>query len=107
LNALLEAATKAGARFAHPAPLRLYSSIRDHFLPVIDANFPALAQRYRDVYRGQGLAPARYSKALSLRFRNIAGRHGLRVDEFPKHSGNLTASADRAPQLALWREGTG
>ena len=100
LEALLRAASDAGARFAHPAPLRLYASMRDYFLRIIDAHFPELATRYREVYQGLGLAPRHYSKALSRRFRAIAARHHLRVDEMEK--GPHSAPSGRETQLRLW-----
>ena len=71
LDLLLAAARKAGARFAHPGPLRLYASIRAHFLPLIDAHFPDLAPRYREAYRGLGNAPEAYVRGLDRRFRRL------------------------------------
>jgi DNA repair photolyase len=95
LDALLAAAREAGARFAHPSPLRLYASIRDHFLPVIEQHFPHLAAKYREAYRGLGHAPRRYAAALSRRFRLVARRHNIPV------YGREPSQAIRS-QLGLW-----
>ena len=101
LDALLAAARRAGARFAHPGPLRLYASIRDHFFPIIDQHFPALASKYRQVYRGFGNAPQAYAAALSRRFRRLAARHGIERDE-PASSGvRRTPHHARRRQLDL------
>ena len=91
----LAAAREAGARFAHPSPLRLYASIRDHFLPVIEQHFPHLAAKYREAYRGLGHAPRRYAAALSRRFRLVARRHNIPV------YGREPSQAIRS-QLGLW-----
>lgn len=80
LDALLAAAKRAGARFAHYSPLRLYTAVRPVFLPVVDRHFATLAPRYRAAYRGDGFVPDAYQKALSARFRRLAESHGLRVD---------------------------
>jgi DNA repair photolyase len=98
LDHLLVAGREAGARFAHPAPLRLYPSIRNHFLPVIDRHFPHLATKYREVYRGQGNAPKAYAAALGRRFRRIAAQYGIPVEEPRLHE----TSSSLPNQLALW-----
>lgn len=90
LDSLLGAARKAGARFAHYSPLRLYTAVRPVFLPVVDRHFPGLAPRYRAAYQKDGFVPKDYKKALSARFRRLAESHGLRVDyslrdEAPSH----------------------
>lgn len=97
LDALLSAAKAANARFAHPAPLRLYSSIRDHFLPVIDQHFPELAEKYRAAYRGFGNAPRPYAAALGRRFRRVALRYGIA-------SGPQLPSPAPRKQLGFWPE---
>src|SRR5258708_34721775 len=40
LDILFAAAKRAGARFIHAGPLRLYPAIRDRFLPVLGEHFP-------------------------------------------------------------------
>ncbi|HEX9727518.1 MAG TPA: radical SAM protein [Gemmatimonadales bacterium] len=97
LRALLTAAHAAGAKFAHPSPLRLYPGVRAPFLPALDAHFPALAPKYRKAYAQAADAPAAYRKALSSRFAAIAEAIGIPIENTP-------GPDDRRPpaQLALW-----
>lgn len=91
LRRLLEAAKAHGARFAHPSPLRLYQAVRPVLLPLVEQYFPALAARYRSVYRGDGHAPGRYAAALRARFAKIAEDLGVPIhgepDEDPRWAG--------------------
>src|SRR6266480_5409189 len=57
LDALFAAAKRAGARFIHAGPLRLYPAIRDRFLPVLGEHFPDLVPKYSRAYAGHGYAP--------------------------------------------------
>jgi DNA repair photolyase len=104
LDQLIAAGKKAGARFAHPAPLRLYPSIRDHFFPVMDRYFPQLARKYREVYRGQGNAPKHYAKALGQRFRRVASKYGIPVEE-PRTLADDLVTSETTRQLGLWSAG--
>ena len=53
---LVSAAKAAGARFAHPSPLRLYPVMRDQFVALLNQEFPELVPRYRAAYRRAGTA---------------------------------------------------
>ena len=79
LDALFRAAREAGARFIHASPLRLYPGIRDRFLPVLDAHFPHLTERYRQAYAGRGAAPRAYARALSARITRLQVKYGFAV----------------------------
>jgi DNA repair photolyase len=79
LEALFQAARAADARFIHASPLRLYPSIRDPFLPVLEEHFPDLADRYRRAYAGRGAAPRDYARALSRRIRKLQVKYGFPV----------------------------
>ena len=78
LDALFQAARRAGARFLSASPLRLYPGIRDRFLPVLDEHFPDLAGRYRKAYAGRGAAPREYARGLTQRIRRLQVKY-----EFP------------------------
>src|SRR5439155_885005 len=82
LEALFQAAREAGARFIHAGPLRLYPAVRDRFLPVLDAHFPHLSERYRRAYERASEAPRPYAAALGQRVRRLQRRFG-----FPEHEG--------------------
>jgi DNA repair photolyase len=81
LESLFAAAREAGARFLHSSPLRLYGGVRDRFLPILEREFPHLAERYRQAYARQSNAPAAYSKALRERIHRLQRRYGLRVSD--------------------------
>jgi DNA repair photolyase len=100
LEALFRAAREAGARFVHAGPLRLYPAVRDRFLPVVDAHFPELAERYRRAYARSSGAPRSYATALQRRIQRLQHQFG-----FPVNAGmrDRYAAERSAPQghLAL------
>ncbi len=92
LEALFQAGRESGAKFVHAGPLRLYPGIRDRFLPVLDAHFPHLAQRYRRAYARQSSAPRKYADALTLRIKQLQAKFG-----FPVNEGMADRYKDRRP----------
>ena len=81
LEALFRAAQEAGARFVHAGPLRLYPAVRDRFLPVLEAHFPDLPERYRRAYARHSGVPRTYARALGARIRRLQTRFGFPVNE--------------------------
>ena len=81
LEALFEAARCAGAKFVHAGPLRLYSAVRERFLPVVDEQFPHLKERYRRAYRRHSNAPPEYARALAARIKRLQSRFGFPVND--------------------------
>jgi DNA repair photolyase len=81
LEALFRAAREAGARFVHAGPLRLYPAVRDRFLPVVDAHFPELSERYRRAYARSSAAPRSYAAALERRIQRLQRQFGFPVNE--------------------------
>ena len=81
LEALFRAAREAGARFIHAGPLRLYPAVRDRFLPVVDAHFPELGERYRRAYARSSAAPRSYAIALQRRIQRLQRQYGFPVNE--------------------------
>jgi DNA repair photolyase len=94
LEALFQAAREAGAQFLHAGPLRLYSGVRDRFLPLLDERFPQLAARYRRAYATRSSAPRPYARALSRRIRRLQARFG-----FPVNDGMVDRYKSRVPVL--------
>jgi DNA repair photolyase len=92
LEALFRAAREAGAEFVHAGPLRLYPAVRDRFLPVLAAHFPALAGRYRQAYARASNAPREYARALAARVKRLQARFG-----FPVHEGMADRYRPRRP----------
>ncbi len=62
-------------------PLRLYSAVRERFLPVVDEQFPHLTARYRRAYRRNSGAPRDYARALAARIRRLQSRFGFPVND--------------------------
>lgn len=77
LRRLFAAARDAGARFVCAGPLRLYPAVRDRFLPVLGARYPALADRYRAAYGRATSAPPAYARALQRRIRRLQAEFGF------------------------------
>ncbi len=80
LEALFREAREAGARFIHAGALRLYGGVRDRFLPILEAEFPHLAERYRVAYARHSSAPAAYAKALRRRVQQLQAQFGFPVN---------------------------
>ena len=81
LEALFQAAREAGARFVHAGPLRLYSAVRERFLPMLEEQFPHLVARYRRAYEGRSGVPRDYARALAARIKRLQARFGFPVNE--------------------------
>jgi DNA repair photolyase len=79
LEALFRAAREAGAGFIHAGPLRLYGAVRERFLPVLEAQFPELTDRYRRAYAGRAAAPPDYAAALQRRVQRLQAKFGFPV----------------------------
>jgi DNA repair photolyase len=77
IEALMAAAKDAGANFVHPSVLRIYPSVRDEFLPIIEQHFPNLVPRYRAAYENRRSAPSNYLNAIERRFERLARRYGI------------------------------
>jgi len=85
IEALMVAAKEAHASFVHPSVLRMYPSVRDEFLPVIEQHFPNLMPRYRVAYQKNRNAPTNYQAAIERRFERIARKYGVdSADPFKK-----------------------
>jgi DNA repair photolyase len=82
LTALFRAAQSAGARFVYAGSLRLYAGVRAQFLPMLEARFPALVERYRRAYARSHTAPQAYTAALRRRIERLERAFG-----FPENEG--------------------
>jgi DNA repair photolyase len=80
LEAIFQAARDADARFVHAGPLRLYAAVRDRFLPVLEAEFPHLVERYVRAYARYSSAPREYASALRRRIQRLQARFGLPIN---------------------------
>jgi DNA repair photolyase len=81
LARLLEAAKEAGARYVIGSALRLGPAARHRFLPVLQREFPQLAERYRRHYARSDLASPDYQEALRRRLNALRAAFGFGGDE--------------------------
>ena len=81
VDALVAAVARAGASYLGACALRLRSTARQRYLPFIEAEFPALAHRYRASYARGHQVGERYRAGLRERFRTVCARHGVLFDE--------------------------
>ncbi|MGH7658605.1 MAG: radical SAM protein [Gemmatimonadales bacterium] len=77
LTALMQAAREAGAQYAAGSPLRLSPSIRKQFLPMLEREFPGLAERYQRHYARGNYVTRDYKTALSRRIRHLQQELGF------------------------------
>ena len=89
LALLVERIAAAGATFAGACALRLRPTARARYLALIDAEFPALAGRYRRAYAGGHQVGRRYRDGLSRTFARLCAEHGVPIwgrtrDELPE-----------------------
>jgi DNA repair photolyase len=76
MGALAAAAAEHGARFFGAAPLRLMPVVKEHYLALVEREFPELLPRYRRAYPASS-APRPYRLALAARLDRIRAAHGL------------------------------
>ncbi len=95
LARLMEAAKEAGARYVVGSALRLGPAARHRFLPVLEREFPQLAERYRRHYAGTDHVKRSYQEALTRRLRLLQQAYGFPVDEGMKRRQQLEGREPR------------
>jgi DNA repair photolyase len=95
LARLIEAAKEAGARYVVGSALRLGPAARHRFLPLLEQEFPELAERYRRHYAGKDHVSQSYQDALTRRLRALQQAFGFSVDEGMKRRRQLEDPAPR------------
>ena len=78
LEALVKTVAAAGATYVGACALRLRSDARRRYLPMIEKEFPHLAERYRNTYARGHEAGARYKEGLARFFEKTCARYGVR-----------------------------
>ena len=88
LDALVAAAKQAGARYIFANALFLKPCSEAIFMPWLEKEFPALAEKYRQRYQSRAFLPAAYRKRLSSLMAALRKKHGFpareRYDPGPK-----------------------
>ncbi len=90
LEALVKAASEAGAKYIFPSPLFLKPCSAAVFLPFLEENFPALVEFYRKRYADQAFLPKGYGERLSQLMAAFRRKYGM---------GNERARASRRVQM--------
>jgi len=100
LARLIEAAKEAGARYVVGSALRLGPAARHRFLPLLEQEFPELAERYRRHYAGKDHVSQSYQDALTRRLRALQQAFGFSVDEGRRRRRQLEEPAPRKDAAA-------
>jgi DNA repair photolyase len=77
LEAVVEAAARAGAQSMFANPLFLKPCSTSVFLPFLEKEFPHLVANYRERYGQRAFLPAAYGKRLSQLIANLRAKHGM------------------------------
>ncbi len=77
LEALVQAAAAAGAKYIFANPLFLKPCSAAIFMPFIEQHFPALAENYRKRYDDRAFLPKGYGERLSKLMAALRRKHGI------------------------------
>ncbi len=77
LEALVKAASEAGAKYVFANPLFLKPCSAAVFLPFVEENFPALAEFYQKRYSDRAFLPKGYGERLSQLMAALRRRYGI------------------------------
>jgi DNA repair photolyase len=77
LEALVRAASEAGADYVFANPLFLKPCSAAIFLPFLETNFPHLAENYRQRYQDRAFLPPSYGKRLSQLIAKLKEKYNL------------------------------
>jgi DNA repair photolyase len=78
LEAVVKAASEAGARHIFGGPLFLKPCSAAIFLPFVEQNFPQLVENYRERYHDRSFLPASYAKRISQLMAQLRQKYGIR-----------------------------
>jgi DNA repair photolyase len=95
LNALAAAAEAAGARYFGGGTLFLMPCAQAQFFPFLDAEFPALAARYRQRYGHQPYLRGEYAKMIRERVEQVRANHHLASSPQPYQPEEWAAEPQR------------
>jgi DNA repair photolyase len=102
LEAIVAAASRAGASYVACQALFLRSSARKEFYPFLDASFPKLAPRLKRIYGANVYYTSDYRERLSVLFRKLQVKYG-----FAPRSGRWDPGASSNGERRLRRTGGG
>jgi DNA repair photolyase len=101
LEPLVKAIADAGATRVAACALRLRSTARKRYLPFIEAEFPALAPRYRATYERSHAVGDVYREGLSRYFRKLCSRYGVHYGYIDDEDEETREPAAESSQLLM------
>lgn len=106
LEALVEAAARAGAKSIFANPLFLKPCSASIFLPFLEKEFPHLVESYRERYAQRAFLPPAFGKRLSQLMSRLRAKHGIdnSYERYARRAHSLPAT-ETDEQLALFEPG--
>jgi DNA repair photolyase len=98
LEALVKAASEAGAKYVFANPLFLKPCSAAIFMPFLEQNFPALVDRYRARYSHRAFLPKGYGERLSHLMQALRRKYGIR----DKHARDSRRAHEEVVQMELF-----
>ncbi len=105
LEALVEAAARAGAKSIFANPLFLKPCSAFVFLPFLEGEFPHLVRSYRERYEQRAFLPPAFGKRLSQLMSRLRAKHGIHntYERYARRAHPLPAPLDEEQeQLSLF-----
>jgi DNA repair photolyase len=101
LEALVKAASEAGAKYIFANPLFLKPCSAAVFLPFLEEQFPALVDNYKRRYENRAFLPKGYGQRLSQLMMMLRRKYGIGV-EYARRSERAHAGEKANQQLELF-----
>ena len=101
LEALVQAASEAGAKYIFANPLFLKPCSAAVFLPFLQEHFPALVENYRKRYESRAFLPKAYAQRLSQLMAALRRKYGI-GGEYARRSQRAHAGEEANQQLGLF-----
>ncbi len=101
LEALVRAASEAGAKYIFANPLFLKPCSAAIFLPFLEEHFPALVETYRHRYQDRAFLPKGYAERLSQLMARLRKKYGI-GNHHARSSRRAHPPDDAGEQLALF-----
>jgi DNA repair photolyase len=101
LDALVKAASDAGAKYVFANPLFLKPCSAAVFLPFLAERFPALVDSYKKRYENGAFLPKAYGERLSLQMTRLREKYGI-SSTYARRRQRVHAGEDADQQLALF-----
>ena len=102
LDALVKAASEAGAKYIYANPLFLKPCSAAVFFPFLEERFPAQVESYKKRYEGRAFLPKGYGERLAKLMAALRRKHGF-SGKYADRAERTHAFQQSNPQLELFR----